>query len=584
MRTRIRRATLACCLAIVAAPCAAQPAAGWYPLDVPGGRATLRAVGVDDARERSAVMVELIRRFMFATTAQAPLEASIRAVPHAAGDSLVLPMPLAPAAWSSLVFERTIPAPRLFAEILLDPSARLLFHGLAGLDRDTLVWIQGQDDLLRRLYRNADALKSFAMFAPAIRIANGAIELPGGALARDRWSAILDARVDQPDRFIGRLFADRAGRTAGLFALTMFADEERRRFLLGEVPQGFARLVASFAQCYPSHSNDYPVTLRSHDPGLLLMDIAIGADARIAGPWTRSFWRSVFASKDLATPPAADDLAGEPIDAAGLIDVLCTAAATDRAATFATWLAGGRVFRDLDQRDWPAAVLALRVRRQFPSVFMAIEHAGLRAPAVFVAAGTHAARLDRLSDLESTPITLGQFQGALALTLTATAARTFEEAVARQLIVSLSKIPLRDGRYDRAIARWLNDEWIPAAASALRLSRDLSAEQIVTAALAGPSPGTPQRVSWEGAEYVVDFPAAARQRLREVRARQGGMSLDQALAPSATDEQLARVLASWAYAPHLGAADGGALVGGDSSVRHDLGLRAVNRTRYEQRW
>jgi len=106
---------------------------------------------------------------------------------------------------------------------------------------------------------------------------------------------------------------------------------------------------------------------------------------------------------------------------------------------------------------------------------------------------------------------------------------------------------------------------------------------VVAQALAGPPPVSPRRISWEGLDYVVDFPAATRERLSGVRARQGGATLDQAI-ESRKDAELAQVLASWAYAPHVGDAGGGALVGGDASRRHDFGLRSVNRTRFEQRW
>ncbi len=177
-------------IACLAGSAAAQDSTGWHRLEIPGGRATLRSLGVADNRERSAVMVELIRRFLFATTSQAALESSLRKLPAGNGDSLTVPLPLAPAKWSAVVFERTIPPSRLFAEILLDPSARLLFHGLAGLDRDTRTWIEGEDDLLRRLYRNPDALKSFALFAPAAaglrRTRRATRRIAGGAaLVRD---------------------------------------------------------------------------------------------------------------------------------------------------------------------------------------------------------------------------------------------------------------------------------------------------------------------------------------------------------------------------------------------------------------
>jgi hypothetical protein len=574
---------LASCLALLITPSSARQSAGWFPLQVPGGRGTLRVLGVADHRERSAVMVELVRRFLFATTSQAALEASLRSLPAGAGDSLVLPLPLAPAQWSSIVFDRTVPASRLFAEILLNPSARLLFHGLAGLDPDTLRWIEGQDDLLRRLYRNHDALKSFALFAPSVRISNGRLDIPGGAAAQQRWPAVIGARPDQPAQFVGRLFEDRAGRTAGLFAIAAFADQDRRDFLLGGTEQRFARLVSSFAQCYPPLANDYPLALRSYDPALLLLDITLDG-RRVAGPSSQRFWQRVFDSKELSSAPPDSDLTGDTIDAAGLVDQLCTAPTPDREETFATLLAGPRLFRGLAPRDWPDAVLALRVRRQFPSVFMAMEQAGLRRPAIFAIVGRHALRLDRVNDVDGASVALRQFQGALALTLNATAAHTLDAAESGRLLTSLAAVPFERERYDGGIANWIRREWLPSVVASLRLPPDLTLEQVAIDALAGPPPVNPKRVTWEGVDYEIDFPAAARQRLREVRTRQGGTTLDDALAVSATGSQLAQVLASWAYAPHLGAADGGALVGGDSSARHDLGLRAVNRTRFEQRW
>ena len=50
------------------------------------------------------------------------------------------------------------------------------------------------------------------------------------------------------------------------------------------------------------------------------------------------------------------------------------------------------------------------------------------------------------------------------------------------------------------------------------------------------------------------------------------------------DFLLAHVLPSWAYAPHLGSAGSAALVGGDGSLRHRLGVRQLGRGRIEQPW
>jgi hypothetical protein len=579
----IRASVLASLLASLAAPAAAQETGGWYALDVPNGRSTLRSLGVADTRERSAVMVELIRRFLFATTSQANLEAALRKIPATAADKVTLPLPLSPAKWSSLVFERTVPPARLFAEILLNPSARLLFHGLAGLDQPTRSWFEGQDDVIRRVYRDPDALKSFALFAPSLQIADGRLVLAGGATAEQRWFDIIDATPDQPAKFISRMFADRNGRTAGLFATIAFSEEARRKFLLGPSPARFSELVSGFARCYPEHTSDYPFALRSHDAALLLLDVELTRDGRVAGPSSQRFWQQVLDSNDLAGQPLNDLSGGEAIDAAWLVKRLCDASATDRGAVFATMLAGPRVFGDLPDRERTDAVIALRVRRLFAAVFMGMERAGVGKAATVAAVGRHASRLGRLNDMDGASIALRQFQGALALTLNAAAAHTVSLDEADRLLVSLAAVPFDRERYDGGIAGWLGREWLPAMRRALRLGPELTAEQVVTLALAGPSPSQPKPIRWEDVDYIVDFPAEARQRLREVRERQGGNTLDAALA-SKQDAQLAQVLASWAYAPHVGAADGGALVGGDSSLRHDIGVRSVNRTRFEQRW
>src|SRR5918993_31126 len=107
MRALIRAALLALSIGL-AMPAAAQDATGWYQLQVPGGRATLKALGVADSRERSAVMVELTRRFLFATTSQAALEFSLRNLPAPGGNMLTVPLPLAPEKWAALVFGETI--------------------------------------------------------------------------------------------------------------------------------------------------------------------------------------------------------------------------------------------------------------------------------------------------------------------------------------------------------------------------------------------------------------------------------------------------------------------------------------------
>lgn len=579
---------------------------GWHQLSVPGGRATLRALGVDDSRERAAVMIELIRRLHFSTTAPIELEAAIRALPAAplatAGTPLVtLPLPMAHSAWERVI-GRSLPPQTMFRAILADVPARLLFHGLAGLDSDTRQWFERESDLLRAIYRNPDAVKAFAMFAPAIEVARGRVLVPGGDLAEARWSRAIGAFATDPRRFVTQLFLERAGRAAGLYFLTAWVEPPRRQFLLHAAdaagPERFVRLVDAFAGCYSRDSNGYPFGLRSNDPALLLLATGLSGDGQPNGPRSSSFWERVFEGSELTASPVAPG--GRVIDAAWLVERLCSSPTRDRPGVFSTLLAGQRVFAlrspgEAGGEATPAsesadAVVALRVRRLFPSVFIALERAGVNSAATFAVVGRHALLLDRLNDTDTTPVVLQQFQGALAMALRAAASGTMTQRELARVLTRLTQVRLDSGRYDGRLAAWFERELLPA----IGYADGHVVEYTVAGALAGPPASRAVRVTWEGLEYFVDYPRSMRDRLMAVRAKQGGATLDRALelsrtargseAVQAADAMLAQVLASWAYAPHVGDADSGALVGGDGSRRHDLGLRGVNRTRFEQRW
>lgn len=597
---RTVRGALAIVLLTVSAASAQDSA--WHPLSVPGGRATLRSLGVDGSRERSAVMIELIRRLHFSTTAPVELEAAIRALPATLpipqsslptpSDSVVLPSPLSQTTWER-VLGRSLPPSTLFRAILSDVQARLIFHGLAGMDAETRQWFERDGELLRDLYRDREAAKAFALFGPGVQVSAGRVQVPGGDLAAARWSKAIGVPPIEPRRFLARLFLDRGGRVSGLYFLAASVAPLRRQFVLHANDAGgderFTRLVNSFAACYPRESNDYPFVLRSNDPGLLLLGVNVGTNGQLPTLQSSPFWDAVFDDNRGLTPHVVRHVGAAPNDAAALVERLCSSPNRDRAAVFGTLLAGPRVFSTMRVEESADTIVALRVRRLFPAVFIAMERAGVRSAATFAAVGRHANGLDRLNDLESTPAVLQQFQGALALALRAAMAGTISQVELARLLDRLSDVPLTDGRYDGKLAAFIARELLPALG---RTSG--SAEDAVRRALAGPAPTPAIRVTWEGLDYVLDYSATERDRLRAAREKQGGATLDQALDLSAAarssaevraaDAVMGQVLASWAYAPHVGGPDSGALVGGDGSLRHDLGLRAVNRTRFEQRW
>src|SRR5439155_23208355 len=87
-----------------------------------------------------------------------------------------------------------------------------------------------------------------------------------------------------------------------------------------------------------------------------------------------------------------------------------------------------------------------------------------------------------------------------------------------------------DGRYNGGIARWMRDEFAPAAPGAPG-STDF--EHRVIAALAGPAwseahDGRP--LTWEGQRYRLDLGAAERARLNKVRERPPALPFDVAMA------------------------------------------------------
>ena len=397
--------------------------------------------------------------------------------------------------------------------------------------------------------------------------------------------------------------------------------------------------------------------VRSYDAALLLLEVDLATDGALAGPSDRRFWEEVFG--DVLRGGADAD---EPrIDAAWMVNALCGALAEHRALVFATLLAGHRTFREVSKAEWPGLVAALRARRTYPALFMALEHAGVRNGATYAAAARHAALLSQVIDAERSITALRQFQGALMLTLNATHAGTLSVSKTESLIASLAAVPFDNQRYDGRLADWLAREWLPAirtenqqpaspklATKADRRSARWRALLRTRACRCRPSSGKAARTWWisrarlvrdcwrfasgkavcrliaswrcipsqlrssmhgwgtgravtlaselaalaphlalpeVAAEYEndgVDVPTVLAGAIAELKlGRTAGVGAT--LLP-VVDFLLAHVLPSWAYAPHLGSAGSGALVGGDGSLRHRLGVRQLGRGRTEQPW
>ena len=586
--------------------------------------------------------------------------------------AVTIPLPLSPQTWGRVVFERDVPARELFVAIVREPAARMLYHGLIGLDADTRRWLGTQDELLRHFYRNPEAVSAFALFGPALHIAAGRVVVPGGPLGAQRWSALLDADVARPDRFVRRLFDRDGGRVAGLYFNIASVDEARQAFILGKDAtdgngdERFRHLASSFASCYPSSSTAYPFAVRQYDPALFLLEVDVTPEGKLAGPRWRRFWTRALDGDDLPQEPARDlrDLAEDgAIDAAWLVDAVCDPPAPARQGVFETLLFGHRTFAGVPDAELPDALIAVRARRLYPATMMALEQSGVRRPSTYAAIARHAERIGRVGDPTRAITALRQFQGALALTVGAIGAQTLDADAGGRLLESLAAVPFDDERYQGQLAGWLTHEWLPAVRRSVPSTQSpTGAEHTVIGALSGAVANDHPPIVWEGSRYLLDISGSAGRRLRDVRARQGGLTLDSVLALDALsralgqdglsvdkvaalradlsalspqlrasqpaeeygddalnvrkrlddavrglarvdeardirraadvasdltpviDFLLGEVLASWAYAPHLGEADGPGLIGGDVSARHRFGVRLVGAGKKAARW
>ena len=159
-------------------------------------------------------------------------------VPH-----FVVPLPLSPGFWLELVYGERAAAPAtaaaraaemaadLLGRLLTDTRTAQLYLGLAALDGDTLAWLERRPRPLLRL--DDDGLAAFARFGGSLRVRDSIVRAPGGASAVSFWERLVDASVDDPERFVERLFERSSGRVAQAYDLVARLPDRHRQFVLG---------------------------------------------------------------------------------------------------------------------------------------------------------------------------------------------------------------------------------------------------------------------------------------------------------------------------------------------------------------
>jgi hypothetical protein len=470
----------------------------------------------------------------------AQIAAELRSASDApvAAASVLVPVPLTADVWSRAVFRRTIAPADLVVAILEDRRAAWLCYGLAGEDDETLTFLAEHPAVLADLYDRAPG--AFAAFGATLRIRGGRVVPPGAELGVPLWEAVVGERVDRPDRFVRALYADNDGRVAYLHDTIAQLDAPHAAFALGAwIPSAAVRLerftALSSAVAHGYHEwrvSERPFTRPMSDFAIAMTRLMVEPTGAPLAPAQRVFWNGVFGTVD-SPSDARDREEHGLIDAAFLADATGVSdmyTRTDRVEVFSF---AQRVFgplgslgsmSDATSRDVATALKALPHQRM---LMWALDRMGIREPSAYAAASRQAREVTS-GDPNHVFWNLAQLQGSLALISRARTVGTIDAATAERLVRSVSAVPLVDGKYEGGIARWIEHDLLPALAPAG--GNPGGAEASLIAALTGKAndPSAP-RISWEGQQYRLDFAAAEARRLRLVRERQGGASLDVAL-------------------------------------------------------
>src|SRR3954468_3721910 len=528
---------------VLAAASSASAATVSEDVPVPGGTAALaQSLGFESVPERGRFIYEITRLLYNTPEGRKPTaDAYLTAARQAAGRGRnadtrpgdVVPVPLTAELWGSAIFHRTVAPRELITAIITDRSAALLCLGLASLDGGTLGFFADHPQLLERIYeRSAPA---FAAFSGSLHVQGNRVVPPSGDAAVPLWEALTLEKVTRPERFVQQLFELNDARLAYLYDVIGDLDPARRAFALGLwLPNATARterfkaLALGVAGFREAHLKTLPLGRASYDLSMTLARVAVSADGTPVAPAMRGFWAHVFSGNDLPDDPARllRNVEEEPFDAAWLVDAIAAVDVRARAERLDQLAFGQRAFAAAPAAAAPDVFMAVRGLARYRMLMWTFERIGIRAPSLYASAARQAARIGAIDGRRGFEAQ-AQFQGALAILARIAMVGTLTPAKTQTLVEQLVALPLGDdGRYAGAVARWMRGELTAAIKSAE------TSERAVLAAMSGPPSGEgpiARAVTWEGQPYRLDLGAAERQRLRLVRDKQEGATLDAAL-------------------------------------------------------
>jgi hypothetical protein len=590
---RARVLALAVWLLSYGAVGARQPAVrSSVPLPAPA--AEIAALLELPSADRSRMMLDIVRLLFDAPDGQDVDDARLRArlsalmAERPSGESA--PLPLDPSIWRETLLQRQVPDDELLAAVLSERRTALLYYGLAGLDDETLGVLGPDRALLTKLAEHAAI---FAAFGQSLRVKGGRVVVPGGSEMERVWEEMIGAPVSDPPNFARRLFTRSQGRLAFFYDTVAHLDPPRQRFALAN---GRLDRMRALAQTFDRATVDLrpaerPFSRLYVDPFLTIAAIDVTANGTAVGPAARGLWDVVFEDSerlDYQFRPATvgPTIDTTPVDAAWLLSRIHRHSVALAQRRRDAYLFGQRVFDNPQPRESSDIATALRGMISFPALLLTLERAGVRSPATMAAAAVRAHAINQMGDSSARRTALTGVQAGLGLLERMVLSGGLTPAAAARPIDELLAIDFSDRAAPRRFAAWVAAHLAGQPDS----NGDVpSAEARVLARMAGVAltPEAPVTVDWEGRTYRVNPADAELLRLRQVRERQRGPSLDDALAaaqaasggPSGRargDDDpnfaLGQVLASLLYAAHLGEPDGTALAAGNVALRHDLGL------------
>ena len=517
----------------------AAGAIGDMPL--PGGlRAFLAAVRDPVAPDRSQFLVEFIRRAHNTppTIKNTPRDTLLRAAlthlerARQAGlttKSETVPLPLPQKLWIDVVFKGRATPESLVADIIASRNASLLYWGLLSLDDATRVWLANQRELLDELATGY--APAFVIAAPAVRVVDSVVSVPGGDAAVGVWEEIVGKPVKEPAAFIRALLSRANGQAAYFYASMGELNERELRVALnleserpGERMAAARRLLTVYQRIGSSWKIEERTFWRpGSDPALLLSDLQVDATGRPLLRGTPRFWAAVFQESDTTSKSAVLDPNGlskqERLDYSSLCEEIFTADRIGDRRRGNAVLFASRMLPALTPANVMDAVDATRAVIAYPALATALERAGLTDLRAYANAARRAARLSNIGDRDRMIRALGQYQGALAVVARAAWRGGLRPADLAAQVSALSAIDLTDrGEYDGRLAEWFasfvagfwGDAPVDIAAHGAGAT-----ETEAIAIVAGP-PGPSRFIEWEGTRYRLNFAHAEATRLAKL--------------------------------------------------------------------